>query len=265
MQGVKIPKVGFGTWSIGGRARADQRQNSSSLAALRSALELGYTHFDTAESYAGGHTEELLGRAIHDAQVNRATLFLTSKVRAENLSSRGVIKACEASLRRLDTEYLDLYLVHWPNPAVPLDDTFTGLNALVEGGKVRHLGVSNFSRDQLARAQAASQVPLFTNQVPYSVAERSYVKNGVLDHCRSADILVTAYSPMEQGDLRVNPELMQIALKRSVSPHQVAIAWLCSQPRVITIPMSADPSHQRANLEAADIVLSPDEIAAIRA
>lgn len=263
MQGVKIPKVGFGTWSIGGGTRADPRQDESSLAALRSALKMGYTHFDTAESYANGHTEELLRRAIQDAQVDRAGLFLASKVRAENLSSRGVMKACEGSLRRLGTEYLDLYLIHWPNPAVPLEDTFAGLNALVESGKVRYLGVSNFSRDLLAAGRAASKTPLLTNQIPYSVAERSYIENGVLDYCQSADILVTAYSPLEQGAFHVSPELLQIAMQRSLTPYQVAIAWLCSQPRVITIPMSADPLHQRANLEAADIVLSADEIASI--
>jgi diketogulonate reductase-like aldo/keto reductase len=134
LQGVKIPKVGFGTWSIGGGGRADPRQDGSSLAALRSALELGYQHFDTAEAYANGHTEELLGRAIRDAQVDRSSLFLTSKVRAENLSSQGVIKACARSLRRLGTGYLDLYLIHWPNPGVPLEETLASLNALVESG-----------------------------------------------------------------------------------------------------------------------------------
>jgi diketogulonate reductase-like aldo/keto reductase len=174
-----------------------------------------------------------------------------------------VMRACEGSLQRLGTEYLDLYLIHWPNPAVPLEDTFAGLNALVESGKVRHLGVSNFDRHLLARAQSASKTPLLTNQIPYSIAERSCEKNGVLEYCQSADILVTAYSPLQQGNMSVTPELLRIAVKRSVSPHQVAIAWLCSRPRVITIPMSADPSHQRANLEAADVVLSPDEIAAI--
>jgi diketogulonate reductase-like aldo/keto reductase len=263
LQGVKIPKVGFGTWSIGGETHADRRHDEASLSALRSALELGYTHFDTAESYAGGHTEELLGRAIHDAQVGRAGLFLASKVRGENLSSRGVAKACEGSLRRLGTEYLDLYLIHWPNATVRLQDTFAGLNALVEGGKVRHLGVSNFDQDLLGRARAESHTPLITNQIPYSVAERSYVKNGVLEYCQAADILVTAYSPVKEMNSRASPALLQVAARRSVSPQQAAIAWLCSQPRVITIPTSADPSHQRANLEAADIVFSHDEIAAI--
>lgn len=265
LQGVKIPKVGFGTWNLGGGTRADPRQDTTALASLHSALELGYAHFDTAESYANGHTEELLGRAIQDARVDRARIFLTSKVRAENLTGRGVTRACEGSLRRLGTEYLDLYLIHWPNPAVPLEDTFAGLDALVESGKVRHLGVSNFSRDLLAAGRAASKAPLLTNQIPYSVAERSYVNNGVLDYCQSADILVTAYSPLEQRALRPSPELLQIALKRSLTPYQIAIAWLCSQPRVITIPMSTDPVHQRANLEAADIMLSADEIASINA
>lgn len=265
LQGVKIPKVGFGTWNIGGGVRADRGRDAASLSALRSALELGYTHFDTAESYANGHTEELLGRAIHDSRVDRSRLFLTSKVRAENLSGRRVMKACEGSLRRLGTEYLDLYLIHWPNPTVPLEDTFAGLNALVESGVVKHLGVSNFNQDLLVRAQIVSQTPLLTNQIPFSVADRSHMEDGLVGYCQSADILVTAYSPLEQGDMRVSPELQRIATRRLVTPHQAAIAWLCSQPRIVTIPMSADPSHQRANLEAADILLSPDEIAAIRA
>lgn len=262
-QGVKIPKVGFGTWTIGGEAHADRLQDEAGLASLRSALDVGYTHFDTAESYADGHTEELLGLAIQQARADRADLFLTSKVRPANLTGRGVIQACEGSLRRLRTEYLDLYLIHWPNPAVPLEDTFSGLDDLVRGGKVRHLGVSNFDLKLLERAHTISKTPLLTNQIPYNLAERSYAERGVLDHCQSTGILVTAYSPMAKGRLGADRELQRIAAARSISPHQVAIAWLCNQPGVITIPMSADPQHQRANLEAADVVLAPEEIAAL--
>jgi len=264
-EGEKIPKVGFGTWTIGGGLHADARKDGASLASLRSALDLGYTHFDTAESYANGHTEELLGLAIHQSGIDRSRLFLTSKVRAENLTSRGVITACEGSLRRLRTEYLDLYLIHWPNSAVPLADTFAGLNALVGRGKVRHLGVSNFDQSLLDRARAASDTPLLTNQIPYSLGEQSFANNGGLDHCQEAKILVTAYSPLQKGRLRADSDIQRISAARSISTHQAAIAWLCTQPGVITIPMSTDPQHQRANLEAADVILSPHEVAALRA
>lgn len=262
-QGERIPKVGFGTWTIGGGLHADPRRDGAWLASLRSALDLGYTHFDTAESYANGHTEELLGLAIHRAGVDRSRLFLTSKVRAENLTSRGVIRACEGSLQRLRTDYIDLYLIHWPNSAVPQEDTFAGLNALVERGKVRHLGVSNYDQNSLDRARAASKTPLLTNQVPYSVGDQSFAKNGCMKRCRAANILVTAYSPLQKGRLRADPDIRRISTTRWMSPHQVAIAWLRSQPGVITIPMSTDPQHQQANLEAADVVLSPDEVAAL--
>ena len=164
------------------------------------------------------------------------------------------------SLRRLGTDYLDLYLIHWPNGSVPLAETFKALNALVRSGKVRHLGVSNFNLKLLQEAQAQSEVPLFTNQVPLSVAERGYVSNGVLAYCQTNGILLTAYSPFEQNALRIGRGLASVASARGVSPYQIAIAWLASQPRVITIPMSANPLHQKENLRSADIVLSGTEI-----
>jgi diketogulonate reductase-like aldo/keto reductase len=256
---IKLPKIGFGTWRIGGGSSADRSADSKSLAALRSALELGYTHFDTAEMYADGHAEELLGQAMRESGLARNSLFITSKVKAVHLQYDQLLRACEASLRRLGLEYLDLYLIHWPSAGMKLADAFRALNKLVADGKVRHLGVSNFDLKLLKEARQVSQSPLLTDQVPYSLADREYVKNGILDYCKDNNILLTAYSPLEIGKLRSNQNLLSIALAHGTTPDQIALAWLVSQPGVITIPMSSDPEHQAANLGAADLVLTAEE------
>jgi diketogulonate reductase-like aldo/keto reductase len=256
----QIQKIGFGTWSIGGGMSADRSKDARSLTALRSALELGYTHFDTAEMYASGHSEELLGQAVRESSIPREDLFITSKVSASHLRYDDLLRACERSLRHLGMDYLDLYLIHWPSRGIPLDETFRALDQLVREGQVRHVGVSNFSVKLLKQAQAESEAPIFTNQVPYSLADRSYVQNGVLDYCQENDILLTAYSPVEEGRLRTSPTLQSIADAHSATSYQIALAWLVSQPRVITIPMSFNPEHIAENFAAADIELSNDEI-----
>ncbi len=257
---LQIPKIGFGTWTIGGRGSADPSGDEKSLLALRSALELGYTHFDTAENYAAGHSEELVGRAIRETGAARERLFITSKVEPNHLRYADVLRCCEDSLRRLGMEYLDLYLIHWPAVGMNLADTFRALNQLVREGRVRHLGVSNFNLKLLKQAAALSETPLLTDQVPYSIPDRKYVENGVLGFCQQNDILLTAYTPVKhrftQGE-----KLKAMAQARGVTVYQIALAWLASQPRVITIPMSFNPQHQAENLAAADLVLSAEEMA----
>lgn len=171
--GLKLPKIGFGTWDIGGGSTANRSQDARGLAALRSALDLGYTHFDTAELYAAGHTEELIGRAVRESGTRRESLFITSKVKPEHLRYEAVLKSCEGSLRRLGMDYLDLYLIHWPSGSMQLPDTFRALNKLVADQKVRHLGVSNFDLQLLKAAEKLSETPLITDHVPYSVNDRS--------------------------------------------------------------------------------------------
>jgi diketogulonate reductase-like aldo/keto reductase len=257
---ITLPKIGFGTWKIGGGSNANHSLDLQSLAALRSALELGYTHIDTAETYAAGHTEELLGQAIRESGIKRETLFITSKVKPEHLQYDAVLKSCESSLRRLGLEYLDLYLIHWPSSGMNLAEPFRALNELVRDGKVLHLGVSNFNLKLLKQSQELAETPLLTDQVPYSVFERTYAKNGVLEYCQRNNILLTAYSPVGQGYFPVNKTLKSVAEKHAVTPHQIALAWLVSQLHVITIPMSFDPQHQKENLDAAGIELTPGEI-----
>ena len=260
VRGLDIPKVGFGTWSIGGGFKAAPRQDQSSLRTLLSALEIGYTHFDTAETYAAGHSEELLGLALGEARVDRRDVFITTKVAPQHLSHDQVLASCGESLRRLRTDYVDLYLIHWPGPRMDLESAFQGLNELVQRGRVHHVGVSNFGTKLLEEAGRLSETPILTDQVPYSVQDRTYTDNGVLQYCREHEIVLTAYSPFEQGKLSLSQPLRSIASTRSVTPYQIAVAWLCCQSGVIAIPRSANSKHQRENLEAADILLTPEEL-----
>jgi len=260
LQNITLPKIGFGTWRIGGGSHADPKKDVSSLAALRTALEVGYTHFDTAEMYANGHSEELLGQAIIDAQITRTDLFITTKVMPAHLHYEDVLKSCQNSLRRLRMDYVDLYLIHWPGTGTKYEETFRALNKLVRDGKVKHLGVSSFNLKLLKQSQSLSETPILTNQAPYSFSDRSYVLNGVLEYCQQNEIFLTAYSPVDEGNLRANKTLEAVARSRGLSTYQVALAWIISKPTIITIPMSADPAHIRENFKAADIELSADEM-----
>jgi len=202
IQNLSIPKIGFGTWTIGGESQAAPADDPRSLAALRSALELGYTHFDTAEYYAAGHAEELLGQAVRESGLSRDALFITTKVSPEHLSYDHVLRSCENSLRRLGLDTIDLYLIHWPRPGMPLAETFRALNQLVVQGLVRHLGVSNFNLKLLKQAASLSETGILTDQVSYSLPDRTCVENGVLAYCQENNILLTAYSPVKRRFIR---------------------------------------------------------------
>ncbi len=257
---ITLPKIGFGAWRIGGNSSPNPALDSKSLTALRSALATGYTHFDTAESYADGHSEELVGEAVRGSGVKRENLFITTKVHPRNLKYDDVLKACEKSLRRLNMDYVDLYLIHWPGTGTKYEETFRALNKLVRDGKVKHLGVSNFDLKLLKQAQTLSETPILTNQVPFSVSDRSYVENGALDYCQQNEILLTAYSPVDEGKLRSNKTLEAIAKAHNATIFQIALAWVISHPRVITIPMSFNPQHIQENFDAAEIELTSQEI-----
>ena len=257
---VTIPKIGFGTARLGGLILPFRWRDAQYLSVMRSALELGYTHIDTAELYALGHAEELIGRALRESGTKREDVFITSKVFSNHLRYQSALRACERSLRHLGTDYINLYLIHWPNASVPLSETFRALNQLVHAGKIRHIGVSNFNVTQLKEAQSLSETPIITDQVPYSLFDRTYARNGLLDYCQKNDILVTAYTPIGHNRISPPPDIQSIADAHHISLHQIALAWLVNQPRVITIPMSFNPKHQQENLAAAEIVLSEEEM-----
>ncbi|MBL8097746.1 MAG: aldo/keto reductase [Anaerolineales bacterium] len=260
LSNVTLPKIGFGTWNIGGDSTPNPKLDSAHLIALRSALDVGYTHFDTAEMYASGHSEELLGQAIRESGIKRENLFITSKVMPSHLRYDDVLHACEKSLRKLGMEYIDLYLIHWHSVGNKYEDTFRALNKLVNDGKVKHLGVSNFNLKLLKQAQELSETHIVTNQVPYSLSDRSYVKNGVLEYCQQNNIFLTAYEPLDKGNVRSNKTLEAIAKAHNKTVFQIALAWVVSQPNIITIPMSTNLQHIQENFEATEIALSDDEI-----
>ncbi len=257
---VTLPKIGFGTWSIGGDSYPDRKLDSASMTALRSALEIGHTHFDTAEMYANGHAEELLGQAIRDTKTKREDVFITTKVSPEHLDYEKVLKACENSLRRLKMDYVDLYLIHWPRMGMDLEAAFRALNKLVGTGKVRHLGVSNFKMKHLRQSQEFSETPIITDQVPYRLPDKEYIENGVIEYCQKNNILITAYSPVKFRNMRSNQTIAAVAKAHSATSFQIALAWLVMQPRVITIPMSFDPQHIKENFESAEIELTKEEL-----
>lgn len=256
--GGQIPILGLGTWKVGGGSSPDYSQDDKALRGLQAALDLGYTHIDTAEMYAGGHTEELIGRVIR--AFRRQDLFLTSKVWPSHLAYAAVMKACEASRERLQTDYLDLYLIHWPSDDIPLEETFGALNELVRKELVRHIGVSNFNLEQLRQARNLSETPLATNQVPYSLYNRRYARNGVLAACQEDRMILTAHTPLEKGQVADDLAVGAIAEKVGVSPVQIALAWLVNQPEIIAIPMSLNPQHLEQNLKAAELQLAPEDM-----
>ena len=260
--GTPLPVMGLGTWAMGGRSTPDRSQDERALQAIRAALSIGYTHIDTAEMYANGHTEELVGQAIRN--VDRSQLFITTKVRPPNLSYHRTLDSIDGSRQRLGVESIDLFLIHWRD-ATPLAETFRALNEAVKAGKIRYLGVSNFDVAEMKEAQALSQTPIVTNQVPYSLTTRRYVQNGVIPYCQENNIVVTAYSPVEEGQLPVQNVLAEIATAHKSTPYQIALAWLVQQPRVITIPMSHNPVHLQQNWDAAAITLTPEEMARLEA
>ena len=255
--GTLLPAIGLGTWAMGGGHQPDYSQDGRALAAIEAALEMGYRHIDTAEMYANGHTEELVGQAIK--RFSRDRLFLTTKVRPPNLSYVKTLDSIDGSLKRLGVEVIDLFLIHWRD-STPLAETFRALNEAVAAGKVRYLGVSNFDVAEMEESQALSETPIITNQVPYSITTRRYIDNGVLAYCQANNIVLTAYSPVEVGRLQVKAALAEVAAAHEVTPYQIALAWLVQQPMVITIPMSHNPVHLRHNLDAAAIQLTPAEM-----
>jgi diketogulonate reductase-like aldo/keto reductase len=255
--GQVLPLLGMGTWQMGEHTSNRQRE----IDALRHGLDLGLTLIDTAEMYGEGGAEEVVGQAIAD---RRSEVFLVSKVYPHNASKRGAIAACERSLKRLNTDYLDLYLLHWRG-SIPLSETLAAFQSLQEAGKIRSYGVSNFDIDDL---EVASQLKggnkIITNQVLYNLTRRGIELN-LLPWCRQRNMPIMAYSPIEQGRLLNHKTLKSIAQTRGVTPAQIAIAWLLHQDNVIVIPKSSQIDHVKQNRAALDLKLSREELLALDA
>lgn len=244
----EIPALGLGTWQLSGDAC---RQT------VRTALGLGYRHVDTARMY---ENESEVGRGIADSGVPRDEIFLTTKLEREHLDPVGVRESCSKSLSLLDTDHVDLLLIHWPEDDVPLEDTLGAMGELRDEGLTRHVGVSNFPVDWMRRAQLASPAPIFCNQVEYHAMLDQSV---VLGHCREHAIPLVAYCPLAQGALSHHEVLAEIGRRHDRTAAQVALRWLVRQEGVVAIPKSSGRDHLRQNLDVFDFELDADDLAAI--
>ncbi|EFH80951.1 aldo/keto reductase [Ktedonobacter racemifer] len=251
--GEAIPVLGQGTWGMA----EDARHRDDEIAALRLGLDLGMTLIDTAEMYADGAAEELVGEAIAG---RRDEVFLVSKMLPEHATRGGTISACEGSLMRLGTDRIDLYLLHWRG-LVPLRETLGALADLARVGKIRHWGVSNFDvfdMEELVITRNGEDVA--TDQVLYNLTRRG-IEYDLLPWCRARSLPIMAYSPIEQGRLLNHPVLQRIADGHGATPTQVAIAWVIRLDGVNAIPKSGTPEHTQENRGALNIFLSKQELA----
>jgi diketogulonate reductase-like aldo/keto reductase len=244
--------LGLGTWHMA----EDARRRDDELRALRLGLDLGLALIDTAEMYGDGDAEELVGEAIRG---RRDDVLLVSKVLPTNARADATVQACEGSLRRLGTDRLDLYLLHWRGPA-PLDETLDGFATLIDQGKIRHWGVSNFDRtdmDELLGVAGGEAVA--TDQVLYNLSRRA-IECDLLPWCEDRRLPIMAYSPIEQGRLLDHPSLRAVAERHDATPAQVALAWVLRHDGVVTVPKAGTPAHVRQNCGALELELAEEDL-----
>jgi len=256
---LEVAAVGMGTWGIGGFSSRITSADRHQAEALRHGIELGMTHIDTAESYGAGHSEEVVGEAVRGV---RDRVFIATKVSPEHFHYDDVIKAADRSLRRLEVSYIDLYQLHWPSPRIPIEETMRAMEHLLQNGKIRFIGVSNFSVNQLREAQEAlSQAEIVSNQVEYSLMNRE-VERELLPYCQKEKITIIAYSPLARGELlsgRSKQILHEVSTKYGRTPAQVAINWLISKSNVVAIPKAATIEHLEENAGASRWGISNDD------
>ncbi|MFU8869910.1 aldo/keto reductase [Natronococcus sp.] len=236
--GDELPALGLGTYGL------DDEQTATSV---RTALEAGYTHIDTAEGY---HNEAVIGDVL--AEYDREDVFLTSKVLPKNLDYESLIRSCEASLERLGTDYLDLYLIHWPNPAISLRESLQAMARLHDRGLVRNVGVSNFTAYQLSCAHHITDVPIAVNQIEFNPW---FQRPDLVDYCQESDTVIEAAAPFGRADVFDDEVVRELAERYDRSPAQVTLRWLLDRG-MVALPRSATPEHVRAN---ADLDWSLDE------
>ena len=250
--GEKIPVIGQGTWGL----------NHQQKHSLHKGIELGMTHIDTAEAYGFGRAEKVVGEVI--AEYDRDDLFITSKLFPVHFFHSRMKKAAYNSLKRLNIDYFDLYLIHWPSPVVSIEKHMRALEDLVKEEKTRYIGVSNYSLKQVVTAQnALKRVEIVTNQVGASVVKQNHIKS--LPYYRKEGITLTAYSPLGHRGFknlkgRICKALECVAASHQATIQQTALAWLINMDKVITIPKAFQISHVEANAKAAEIVLTPEEM-----
>ena len=243
IKGVKVPSLGLGTWRLSGEG---------CVRAVERALALGYRHVDTAQMYAN---EGEVGRGIRNSGVDREEVFLVTKVRTSSFSHDGVIRSTRESLKKLQTEYVDLLLMHWPNPSVPLEETLGAMTELQEEGSVKHVGVSNFPPSMVE--EATRHATVFCNQVEYHPYRG---QDELLKQASERDYLLTAYSPVAKGRVSRDAALKEIGQAHGKTPAQVALRWLIQQEKVAAIPKAASEDHLQSNFDIFDFELSQEEM-----
>lgn len=245
--GHSIPIFGLGTWALRGEA---------CKIAVKIALELGYTHIDTAWMY-GNQSE--IGEAIREIGLDRAALFITSKIWHTHLRYNEVLAQFNECLDQLQMDYVDLLLIHHPNESVPLQETMDAFNKIHDAGQAKNIGISNFSIRQTDEARQVSQAPIVTNQVEYHVRNRD---EALLAHCTKHQVVVTAHRPLAVGAIVQDRTLQDIGVKHRKTAAQVALRWLIQQ-RIITIPKSGSEAHLKENLDVFDWELTPEDMGQI--
>lgn len=247
VSGYEMPAMGLGTWDL--RGTACKR-------AVKEALALGYAHIDTAWMY---QNQRGIGDALQEAGIERSRLFITSKVWHTHLRYDDVLEQCEETLEDLQTAYVDLFLIHWPNDAVPMAETFRALGRISEEGKARSIGVSNFTVDHLKEAKRVSKAPISVNQIKYHPGAE---QRDVLRWCQDQGVAVTAYSPLGRGRALQDATLIRVAERHGKTVAQVALRWLI-QKGMAVIPKASSKAHLRENMDVFEWALSPEEMGEI--
>lgn len=263
--GFSLPIFGLGTWMMGGAFTRDlNNDDDRDIRAIQQAIRDGITHIDTAELYAAGHAEELVGQAIKN--LNRANLFIVSKVWSDHLKYDDLINAVKRSLARLKSDYLDLYLIHKPSQTVPLRETMRAMDALVDTGLIKNIGVSNFTVPRMQEAHSYTKNKIVATQVHYNLMFREPEVKGVLQYCQENEIFIIAWRPVEKGllVLKGNQLVGGLCQKYDKTPAQIAINWLISQPFVVTLSTMRSPEHLKENLDALDWRMSKEDVELIR-
>lgn len=258
---VEIPAIGQGTYGAGSYSAATCGQVEKRIDVLRFGIELGMTFLDTAESYEAGHAEEITGKAIKGI---RDKVFISTKFEPTNNSYSGIMRSIEGSLRRLGMDYIDLYQIHWPNPSIPIGETMSALTKLVEQGKIRFVGVSNFTSDEFEEAQSFfDEGKIVSNQVEYNLYHRS-VESDFIPFSEKNQITAIAYSPFNQGNFALDEVKMQflddLSKKYNLTIFQTILNWIISHPTVVTIPQTMSFHHAKDNASAADFKLREEDI-----
>jgi len=256
--GIKIPAIGMGTWEIGGRLSPDYSMDEYYIKILREGIKLGMYLIDTAEMYGAGHSEEIVGEAIKIFP--RENVFIVTKVLPENLKYKDLINSAYESLKRLKTDYIDLYLIHAPNPKIPIKETMKAMEKLVEEKIVKFIGVSNFNVYQMEKARSyLRKTEIVVNQVEYHLLYRE-VEKDILPYSIKNKITLMAYSPLARGLLPKNKFLKKIGEKYKKTAAQIALNWLIQKEMVVAIPKTKNLKHLIENAQASDFCLSEEDI-----